>query len=64
MEIEIDRIKAEPINPPIQPEAAHIQKRILNIWVMQVQIWLLDKEIVQVILHPLGRPFPRTAAEN
>jgi hypothetical protein len=64
VEVEVDRVEAEPVDPAIQPEARDGQQFVLHLGVVQVQVGLLLEEVVQVILHPVARPFPGRAAED
>ena len=38
--VEVDRIKAEAVNTALKPETGHIQKRVTNVFVVEIQIWL------------------------
>mmetsp|Transcript_23055 Transcript_23055/g.39166 ORF Transcript_23055/g.39166 Transcript_23055/m.39166 type:complete len:721 (+) Transcript_23055:1136-3298(+) len=55
--VKVDRVEAETIHAPLQPEPGHIQQRILHVHVVEIQVRLAVQEIVQVIL--LARRFPR-----
>jgi hypothetical protein len=64
VEVEVDRVEAEPVDPAIQPEPRDVEQLVLHLGVVQVQIGLLLEEVVQVVLHPVARPFPGRAAED
>ncbi len=64
VEIEVDRVQPESVNPLLQPEFGHIQKRILNVAIVEIQIRLGGQEVVQVILFAPRIPLPGAAAKD
>ena len=64
VEIVVHGIQPEAIDPPVQPEAHHLQQPVLHIGVVKVQIRLAGQEVVQIILPPPRVPFPGRAAED
>jgi hypothetical protein len=64
VEIEIDGVEPEAVDPPVQPEAHHVEQGFLNFRIVEVQIRLRGEEIVQVILLAVAVPLPGGAAED
>ena len=56
--IKIDRIKAEPVHPTIQPEPGHIKQCLLHVRFVKIQVRLRRQEVVQEILLALATPLP------
>ena len=38
--VEVNGVEAESINTSVQPEPTHVQKRLLNLWIVEVQVGL------------------------
>ncbi|PLU74672.1 hypothetical protein BMJ19_36730 [Sinorhizobium medicae] len=64
VEIEVRRIEPETVHASVQPEADRRQHSFLNFRVMEIEIGLRRKEIVQVILPADPIPLPARAAED
>ncbi|MNN07338.1 hypothetical protein D3C81_1201620 [compost metagenome] len=64
MEAEVDRIQAEAIHAPVQPEAHVVQGRLLHLRMVEIQIRLVHQEVVQVVLLAARLPLPGATAEQ
>ena len=62
--VDVDRVEANAVHAPVQPEAGHIQQRVLHVHVVEVQVRLFDEEVVQVILLAPAVPLPRRATKD
>ena len=60
----IERIEPEAVHAAIQPEPHHIDERILDIRIVQIQLRLARQEIVHVILLPTRIPCPGRSAKH
>jgi hypothetical protein len=45
VEVEVDRIEAEPVDAAIQPEAPTASKLVLHLGIVQVQVGLLLRKL-------------------
>ena len=61
---EVYRIDPKAVDAAIKPEACDVQQRILHGQIVQVEIWLLGQEIVEIILAAPRVPGPRRPAEH
>ena len=61
---EIQRVAAEPVHAPIQPEPRGVQQRVLHLLQPRVQLRLRAEEIVHVVLAAPRIPGPGRAAEH
>ena len=64
VEIVIDGIEAEAVDAALQPEAHHVEHRVLHLGVVEVEVRLLKEEIMEVILPAARIPLPGAPAEN
>ena len=64
VEIEVDRIEPEAIDAAFEPETHFAQQGILDGGVVEIEIGLGDKEVVQVILHAPAVPMPAGTAKD
>ena len=64
VEVEVHRVEPEPVDAAVEPEARHVEHRVLHGRIVEVEVRLLGQEVVQVVLHPLAVPFPGRAAEH
>ena len=64
MEVEVDRIQAEPIDTQIQPETHVVELCLTRFRVVEVDVRLAGQEVVQIVLLAPGVEGPRRAAKN
>ena len=60
----IDRVDAEPVDAAVEPEADHVQQRILHRAIVDVELRLGPEEIVHIILAAPRVPRPCRTAEH
>src|SRR5579864_1722644 len=53
-----NRIKPEAINTEIQPKFHHVPERVANLWIVEIQIWLMTEKSVPVVSLRNGVPSP------
>src|SRR5258708_1154888 len=64
MHRKIDRIDPKAVDAAIEPEARDIQKHVLNLSIMDIEVGLLRQEVVEVILAAPGIPGPSRTTED
>lgn len=64
MEVEVDDIEPETVDPALEPESGDVEKRVLDFGVVQVGIRLRCQEIVQVVLRASRVPLSGRTAED
>ena len=64
MKIKIHNVKAEPVNPHIQPKSGIIQLRLSHMRIIKIEVRLAAQEIVQIVLPAAWIPGPGAAPEQ
>ena len=60
----VERIEAEAVDAPVEPEAHGVQQRILHGAVVHVELGLAGEELVHIILPAARVPCPCGAAKD
>ena len=61
---EVDRVEAEAVDAPLQPEAGGGEQGLLNLGIVDVEVRLGAQEIVEIVLAAAGIPGPARAVED
>mmetsp|Transcript_23592 Transcript_23592/g.41758 ORF Transcript_23592/g.41758 Transcript_23592/m.41758 type:complete len:213 (-) Transcript_23592:692-1330(-) len=62
--VEIHRVQTEAVHATVQPETGHIEQFLTHFGIMEIQVWLLGQEVVQVVLLAGGVPLPGWTAKD
>jgi hypothetical protein len=64
VEAEVDRVEAQAVDAAVEPEAHVVERGLLHVAVVEIEVGLRGQEVVQVVLLPARVPLPRRAAED